>query len=156
MHASVAAHDSPPSEPLALDVNPLSTSGIPSEMSDETLKVNIVPDDFNEEIPADTPNINEFDESARDSSEKYRRQPLQEVKAEGVYLWQLTKQYLLRPRAAGCLIGLVNTAVIGTVAYFGYVKWDLPRWNKRVVMSVSIGLVALFGLERYIVERERR
>jgi len=130
--------------------------------SDETLKVNIVPDDFNEENPVLAPEINVPDENTRDSPERRRGRPLQVVKAEGIYLWQLMKRYLFHSGATSCfgmstLIGFqftlkfgpqVNTAVIGTVAYFGYIKWDLPRWNRRVVTSVSIGLFALLGVER--------
>ncbi|KAL4078455.1 hypothetical protein V8B97DRAFT_1274330 [Scleroderma yunnanense] len=114
-------------------------------MSDETLKVNIVPDDFNEEIPADTPNINEFDESARDSSEKYRRQPLQEVKAEGVYLWQLTKQYLLRPRAAGCLIGLgaSKSTEFRFTLMLGHTSQYRCDWNSGVLWVCQMGFAKM-------------
>ncbi|KIM64967.1 hypothetical protein SCLCIDRAFT_581732 [Scleroderma citrinum Foug A] len=149
MHTSVDEHDSLPSEPPRLDPGPLTMSGNPEPvLSDETLKVNIVPDNFNEETPALAPEINVPDENTRDPSKRHRGRPLQVVKAEGVYLWQLMKRYLFHPGGTGCLIGLVNTAVIGTVAYFGYIKWDLPRWNRRIVASVSMGLFALLGAER--------
>ena len=140
--------------------------GIPEPAPlDESLKINIVPDDFDEETPALAPEINLPDESTRTPPEVHRRRPLQVVKAEGIYLWRLMKRCLFHREAQGCLIGLgvstlidfrfslmlgfqVNTAAIGTVAYLAYVKWDLPRWNRRVVASVSVGLVALLGVER--------
>lgn len=41
----------------------------------------------------------------------------------------------------------VNTAIIGTVGYFAYKNWDAPRWDRRMVSAVSVGIIALWSGE---------
>ncbi|GAA6016189.1 hypothetical protein JCM10207_000426 [Rhodosporidiobolus poonsookiae] len=64
-----------------------------------------------------------------------------EVEKEGR---ALAKQY---PYAASGIVGLVNLALIGVPAYYAYKNWHLPRWDRRLVSAVAVGLTAVFGAE---------
>ncbi|KAI5981505.1 hypothetical protein EDC04DRAFT_2849349 [Pisolithus marmoratus] len=57
---------------------------------------------------------------------------------EGTHLWRQMKRFVFQPEVAGGLIGL-----------------SAPRWNRQVVASVSVGLIALWGAEGYIAEKYR-
>jgi hypothetical protein len=41
----------------------------------------------------------------------------------------------------------VNTAILGTIGYYGYINWDKPSWDRRTVSAISVGLVTLWGGE---------
>ncbi|KAI6122593.1 hypothetical protein EV401DRAFT_1330479 [Pisolithus croceorrhizus] len=135
-YASVAAQNAPPpSDQPHPDPSLLTTeSENPDPVPDLKTKVAIVPTDFKE--------------GGRRGGRRSR-----ETAAEGTYLWRRMKHFLFQPEVAGGLVGLLNTAVIGTVAYYGYRNWDKPRWNRQVVASVSVGLLALWGAEGYIAEK---
>jgi len=64
-----------------------------------------------------------------------------EVEREGR---DLARRY---PVAATGLIGLVNAALIAVPAYYAYQNWHYPRWDRRVVSAVAVGLTAAFGAE---------
>ncbi|GAA5888627.1 hypothetical protein JCM6882_009025 [Rhodosporidiobolus microsporus] len=64
-----------------------------------------------------------------------------EVEKEGR---ALAKQY---PYAASGIVGLVNVALIAVPAYFAYKHWNQPRWDRRVVSAVAVGLATVFGGE---------
>jgi len=49
----------------------------------------------------------------------------------------------------------VNAGLLGTVGYFAYTNWDRPRWDKRIVSAVSVGLLTLWSGEGYLAERYR-
>jgi len=40
-----------------------------------------------------------------------------------------------------------NAAVLSAVGYYSYLNWDKPKWDRRVVSAVSVGLLTLFGGE---------
>lgn len=42
---------------------------------------------------------------------------------------------------------IVNLAVLGGVGCLAYQKWDLPRWDRRIVSAVSVGLLTLWSGE---------
>ncbi|KIO01984.1 hypothetical protein M404DRAFT_1002743 [Pisolithus tinctorius Marx 270] len=162
-YASVAAQNAPPpSEQPRPDPSLLNTeSGNPGPVQvDEKAKVTVVPRDFKEYLSAENADaevpdlINEPSDGGRGGGESGRRRSRETV-AEGTYVWRQLKRILFRPEVAGGLVGLINTAVIGTVAYYGYHNWDRPRWDRRVVTSVSVGLIALWGAEGYIAEKYR-
>lgn len=46
----------------------------------------------------------------------------------------------------------VNTAILGTVGYFAYKNWDAPRWDRRVVSAVSVGLLSLWSGEGLVAQ----
>ncbi|BGP41475.1 hypothetical protein JCM10450v2_005524 [Rhodotorula kratochvilovae] len=64
-----------------------------------------------------------------------------EVEREGR---ALAKQY---PLAATGIVGLTNLLLIAVPSYFAWKHWDLPRWDRRIVSAVGVGLAAAFGLE---------
>jgi len=90
----------PRPDPALLNTTPTSASHV----IDETLKVNLVPPTY----PDPRPPVPEDDDDELPLPE--RRSPakrrFKEAEAEGIYLLEITKRYLLRPEVAGGLIGL--------------------------------------------------
>ncbi|BGP17755.1 hypothetical protein JCM10213_005337 [Rhodosporidiobolus nylandii] len=64
-----------------------------------------------------------------------------EVEKEGR---ALARKY---PYAASGLAGVVNLALIAIPAFYAYQNWDKPRWDRRIVSAVAVGLTAVFGAE---------
>ncbi|KAK7035243.1 hypothetical protein VNI00_012010 [Paramarasmius palmivorus] len=90
------------------------------------------------------------------AAEKYRQTPQgqaeeRRAKQEGAILYQ----WLMRPGVLGGLLGLVNVGVLGAVGYLSYSNWDRPRWDKRIVSAISVGLLTLWGGEGVLAERYR-
>lgn len=50
---------------------------------------------------------------------------------------------MMRNEHSHCFDASVNLAILGSVGYMAYSHWHLPRWDRKVVSSVSIGLAAL-------------
>lgn len=100
-YAQVTAHNAPPIEqqphpdPALLNTAPPA----PASPYDSTKKVNVVP------MPS-----NNFPSSNNNSGRAHRR--YDEAKAEGDYLWESAKGYLLRPGVAGGLIGLGQSFLV--------------------------------------------
>lgn len=42
---------------------------------------------------------------------------------------------------------IVNVALIAVPAYYAYANWHYPRWDRRIVSAVAVGLTAAFGAE---------
>jgi len=72
------------------------------------------------------------------------------AKEEGAAIYKHTKEIVLRPKVLGGLAGVFNVAVLGTVGYFAYQNWDLPRWDKRTVSAVTAGLITLWAGEGFL------
>ncbi|KAH7913881.1 hypothetical protein BJ138DRAFT_1058059 [Hygrophoropsis aurantiaca] len=94
------------------------------------------------------------------AAEKYRQTPSgraeeRRAREEGSLLYKHTREIVLRPGVLGGLVGLVNTAALATVGYYSYVNWDRPRWDRNVVSTVVVGLLALWGGEGYLAEQYR-
>ncbi|KIP04842.1 hypothetical protein PHLGIDRAFT_19866 [Phlebiopsis gigantea 11061_1 CR5-6] len=92
------------------------------------------------------------------AAEKYRETPAgqeeeRRAKAEGATLYRTAKEHLLRPGVPSGLIGVLNTAIVGTVGYFIYKNWGAPHWDRRVVSAVSFGLLTLWTGEGYLAEQ---
>ncbi|GAA5864682.1 hypothetical protein JCM8547_008269 [Rhodosporidiobolus lusitaniae] len=64
-----------------------------------------------------------------------------EVEKEGR---ALAKRY---PYAATGIVGFVNFALLAVPAFYAYQNWHLPRWDRRIVSAVAVGLTAVFGAE---------
>ncbi|KAH9929547.1 uncharacterized protein BXZ73DRAFT_48055 [Epithele typhae] len=79
----------------------------------------------------------------------------QRAKQEGAVLYRQAYEQLFRSGVLGGLVGVLNAGIIGTVGYFSYSNWDKPSWDRRIVSSVTVGLLALWTGEGYIVERYR-
>jgi len=114
-YASVAAHNAPPpSEQPEADPILLNTSPPTHTIPDNTSKVNIVPPDFKDAYDTRAsepdPNLDLDPEgiipSAKPHPSKGRKKQLQEVEAEGHYIWDTAKYYLIRPGVGCGLLGL--------------------------------------------------
>ncbi|KIM75442.1 hypothetical protein PILCRDRAFT_78818 [Piloderma croceum F 1598] len=86
------------------------------------------------------------------AAEKYRKTPRgqdeeRKAKEEGALLYRHAREIVLRPGVLGGLVGLVNTAILGTVGYYSFANWDKPSWDRRTVSALSAGLIALWGTE---------
>jgi len=79
----------------------------------------------------------------------------QRAREEGDYLYRRTREIVLRPGILGGIVGAFNVAVLGTVGYFAYQSWDLPRWDRRMVSAVTVGLLGLSVGEGYLGEQYR-
>ena len=156
----------------------LTTEQSPSNnVIDDTSKVNVVSRDFKED-PSSTYTSDvyvsedaesELIDTGRVGKGKGNKR-LQEAQAEGTYLWEVTKHYLLRPGVAGGLVGLgeaelfqismlvddfkVNIGLLSSVGYAFYTKPDIRR-NISVIGSVAAGTLLLIGTESYAAEKYR-
>ncbi|CAE6428136.1 hypothetical protein ACGC1H_000715 [Rhizoctonia solani] len=75
------------------------------------------------------------------------------AKKEGAALYRHTREVVLRPGVLGGLIGLLNLGILGGVGYTAYSSWDQPRWDRRVVSTISAGLLTLAAGEGYLAEK---
>lgn len=92
------------------------------------------------------------------AAERYRQTPRgraeeRRAKEEGAYLYAKAREVILRPGVLGGLVGVANTAVLGSLGYVAYSRWDQPRWDRRIVSGVAAGLFALFSGEGWLAER---
>lgn len=95
------------------------------------------------------------------AAERYRETPAgreeeHKARAEGAALYRAARENLLRPGVLGGILGFLNTAILGTVGYFAYKHWDAPRWDRRIVSAVSVGILTLWTGEGYIAEQYRK
>ncbi|KWU44834.1 Proteophosphoglycan ppg1 [Rhodotorula sp. JG-1b] len=56
----------------------------------------------------------------------------------------LAKRY---PYAASGIVGIANALLVAVPAYYAYANWHHPRWDKRIVSAVAVGLGAIFSAE---------
>ncbi|MBW0475856.1 hypothetical protein O181_015571 [Austropuccinia psidii MF-1] len=47
------------------------------------------------------------------------------------------------------ILAVVTAAALGATALAAFKNWDQPRWDKRVVSSVTIGIAALLGSQGF-------
>ena len=88
----------PHPDPALLNTTPPSASHV----VDETLKVNLVPPTYPEPCPPE----DDDDELPIPEKRSPAKRRFKEAEAEGLYLLEITKRYLLRPEVAGGFIGL--------------------------------------------------
>jgi hypothetical protein len=94
---------------------------------------------------------------------------LRDAEAEGLYLWNVTKQYLFRPGVAGGLIGLgmfyppcnpliphpsVNIGLLASVGRAFYINPQYRR-DTAIVSSTVAATATLLSLEGYAAEKYR-
>jgi len=161
-YASVASHNAPPpskqphADPSLLNTDPLSADNV----ADDAAKLNVVsssnPATFTSETQITVDD--EYDDltsgSHKRKLEKNAKKSLNEVEAEGEYLWELTKQYLFRPGIAGGLIGLLNVGIVAGVGHAYYTQPHL-RCDTTAIASTVAGALTLFSLEGYAAEKYR-
>ncbi|KAI5895139.1 uncharacterized protein SCHCODRAFT_02618691 [Schizophyllum commune H4-8] len=157
-YAAVAAENAPPvseqphADPALLNTEPPHADNV----ADDTSKVTVVAPDFKEHPatvtsetapPPDTmDNFPEMPSSPSRGNKKNRR--LQEAEAEGAYLLEVAKRYLLRPGVAGGLVGLVNIGLLAGAARAFYVNPGYRR-DTKVLSTTAAATFALLGLEGY-------
>jgi len=167
-YASVTSHNVPPPsqqphpDPSLLNTGPLSASNV----ADDGAKVNVVSSDFRSNPATFTSEAqitvnNDYEDitgtrpgSNRNKFKKDAKKGFREAEAEGEYVWEVTKQYLLRPGVAGGLIGLVNIGIIAGVGHAYYTQPHLRR-DTAIVGSTVVGALALLGAEGYVAEKYR-
>ncbi|TFK54398.1 hypothetical protein OE88DRAFT_1733065 [Heliocybe sulcata] len=162
-YASVAAQHLPPNEPKP-DPALLNTESVSADaIADDTSKVNVVPSDFKQHphtVTSETEIIVDSEEPAppvprKDKAKDKAKKRLHQAEVEGVYLWEVAKEYLFRPGVAGGLLGVVNVGLISGVGYLYYTKPHLRR-DTKVLSSTVAGAVALLGLQGWGAETYRR
>ncbi|KAF8844264.1 hypothetical protein BDN67DRAFT_963000 [Paxillus ammoniavirescens] len=89
--------------------------------------------------------------------EKYRKTSYgkEEERQDGTLVHQRIREQILRPGVLSNTVGLINAGIIGLVGYFSYINWDKPRWDRNIVMAVSVGLLTLWRGESYLSRRCR-
>ncbi|KIJ18789.1 hypothetical protein PAXINDRAFT_71067 [Paxillus involutus ATCC 200175] len=163
-YAKVAAHNAP-SPSRQPHPNPaLLTTEEPATVSevDDAAKVGVISGDFRDGSTTYVSETVVRDESEVDLTIPGERAPrggcsrkLQEAVLEVSYLWQLTKQCLLRPGVAGGLVGLANVGLLSGAGYALYTKPHL-RGDKTAISSAVGGALLLLGAEGYAVEKYRK
>lgn len=181
-YAAVASHNTSGYQPTA-DQSLLNTEQPhASNIADDSAKVGVVSHDFKEHpetitsqhteeetIPSAIPSQTT---PAPRKEKKMPSKPLDEARAEGLYLWELTKHALLRPGVAGGLVGLgmylqwslsasrsctfpVNIGLLAGAGRAFYAQPDLRR-NTTVISSVVAGTIALLSVEGFAAEKYRQ
>ncbi|KAK0455107.1 hypothetical protein EV421DRAFT_1761335 [Armillaria borealis] len=122
---------------------------------DDTAKVNLVPSDFKSN-PITATSANAPPPPPPDSdlsfNKKRSNRHLREVKQEGYYLWDVAKDYLLRPGVAGGIIGIVNVGILAGAARSFYTQPHLRRDTKAISAAVAAS-IALLSVEGFAVEK---
>lgn len=157
----------PHPDPALLTTEPPSASNI----ADDAAKVNVVSSNFKKH-PATTTSTQNIPSDVPPSVPSEHRRYLDEVEAEGFYLWSLAKQYVLHPAVGGGLLGLgasrvpcrvlnclpeymrpvVNIGLISGTAYTFYTKPHLRRETRAIVLAVA-GALTLLGAEGFAAEK---
>jgi hypothetical protein len=144
------AHEQPKPDP-ALLTTPADVSSSPDIAQDEHAKVHVVPADYqpfgskaaqppspsSEEDEVDVSGNGRVrsDDSKKRKAKKQANRAYREAQAEGIYIWESLKYYLLRPGVAGGLVGLrksyiytsaTNVQKHGLIHFFSFSKhWPL-------------------------------
>jgi hypothetical protein len=105
----------PHPDPSLLNTNPYPASNV----ADDGAKVNVVSSDFKSNpatftseaqvtVDDDYGDLNTTTRAGANNKnfKKNAKKGFREAEAEGEYLWEITKQYILRPGVAGGLVGL--------------------------------------------------
>ena len=93
------------------------------------------------------------------------------LRNERSILYPHVREVILRPGVLGGFLGLsmlqnfsetwscdthkqtlcsVNTGILGAVGYLTYVNCNQPRWDRRVLSAVAVGLLGLWTGEGYV------
>ncbi|CAG7855194.1 SubName: Full=Related to 40S ribosomal protein S18-Coprinopsis cinerea {ECO:0000313/EMBL:CCA74180.1} [Serendipita indica DSM 11827] len=80
------------------------------------------------------------------------QQELRRAEEEGHYLYNKTKEVVLRPKVAGGLLGVANLAVLSALGYGAYTHWD-SHIDKKNISYVTIGLITWFSAQGWAVEK---
>ncbi|KAG6820995.1 hypothetical protein H0H93_008624 [Arthromyces matolae] len=181
-YASVAAANAPQLEqqpqpdPVLLNTTPPSAPTI-AQIDETANRINLVSPEQSVPTSLSLNGRDNDDDSDDDddsnSKKKIVNRHLQEIKAEGFYLWQITKQHLFQPGVAGGLIGLGGSCVsypvnavltvivpvnLGLLIGVGHAFYTQPslRRDRGAVSSTFAAALALLSVEGYAAERYRK
>lgn len=92
------------------------------------------------------------------AAERYAQTPRgkeerRKAKKEGAAFYRHTREVVLRPKVLGGVVGLLNVGILGGIGYSAYTNWDAPRWDRRVVSAVTVGLLGLWAGEGILAEK---
>ncbi|KAF9458433.1 hypothetical protein BDZ94DRAFT_1201089 [Collybia nuda] len=160
-YASVAANNAPPlSQQPHPDQALLNTRPLTKDFLDDKSKVNLPPSGRESQsgrttYEAKVVDDDEDDETFPSSKSEKENKRLQEVKAEGIYLWNVARRHLLRPGIAGGLVGLIN---LGFLAGAGRAFYTQPhlRGNRTALSSTFLTAIALVTVEGYAAEKYQK
>ena len=140
-----------------------------TNVADDSSKVGVVAPDFKER-PATETSVQEVfperddtydnfnDSTSSDPLKRKRRKThraVDEVKAEGAYIWDTISKYVFRPGVAGGLVGIVNVGLLAGLGRAAYTQPHLLR-DRKVVGTAVAATLALTGLEGFAVEQYRK
>lgn len=140
-------------------------------VADDAAKVNVVSPDFKvhpatvtseTDILVEDASSDETDpgaapgapKKARKSRKNKAKRELRKAEDEGLYLWELAKEQILRPGVAGGLVGVVNVGLLAGASYAFYTHPHL-RSDKQAIGGTLAAALVLSGVEGYAVERFR-
>ncbi|KAF8919976.1 hypothetical protein CPB85DRAFT_1248751 [Mucidula mucida] len=151
MSYASAARNAPNTPSPKPDPNLLNTQQSPvSYAADDGAKVNVVPSDFKRH-PVTFTSANAPPPDSSPSGKKKPNRHLQEVQAEGVYLWQLAKHYLfVRVLLVDCFT--VNIGLIAGASRAFYTDPSLRR-DARAISATAAATLALLTAEGYAAEK---
>ncbi|KAH7875178.1 hypothetical protein F5879DRAFT_888432 [Lentinula edodes] len=150
-YASVAGSNLPSSQPRPDPALWTTDSPTASIVADDASKVNLVHPDFKEH-PATVYSENRPPPDDTPSPRNKKNRRLREAEAEGLYLWQITKQYLFRPGVAGGLIGIINLGLLAGASRAFYTQPNL-RSDRKVIASTTAAALAILGVEGFAAEK---
>ncbi|KAK1229174.1 hypothetical protein PQX77_007746 [Marasmius sp. AFHP31] len=156
-YAAVASSNLPPNQPQP-DPALLNTERPQSDnVADDTSKVNVVHPSFKENPATVTSETRPPPDSERERErvKAKARKHIRDAEEEGMYLWQITKRYLLRPGVAGGLMGIVNLGLLAGASRAFYTQPHLRR-DAKVLSGTIAGALALLSLEGYAAEQYRQ
>ncbi|KAF7317046.1 hypothetical protein HMN09_00439200 [Mycena chlorophos] len=113
---------------------------------------------LNTSPPAASPNIDPTKKiNIVPPGEPHRRKhnKLDETRAEGIYLWESAKHYLLRPGVAGGILGVVNLGLIGGAARAFYANPHYRR-DTTILSTVAAGSLAILFAEGFAADAYRK
>ncbi|ETW80714.1 hypothetical protein HETIRDRAFT_445244 [Heterobasidion irregulare TC 32-1] len=94
------------------------------------------------------------------AAEQFRQTPQgkkeeRRAREEGSLVYRHAREHILRPGVLGGIVGLVNVGILGAVGYLAYTNWERPKWDRRAVSAISVGLMTLWSGEGFVAERYR-
>ena len=108
-----------------------------------------------EEAKKEYDNLSEKAKTSYNKLSREAQDDWHKLSKESKKQWEAAKnsevgQELQKPEVWGSMLGVANLAVVGGLAYFTYMNWGKPRWDRRVVTGTVIAASAWFGLQGYV------
>jgi len=109
-----------------------------------------------EEAKKEYDNLSEKAKASYNKLSREAQDDWHKLSKESKKQWEAAKnsevgQELQKPEVWGSMLAVTNLAVVGGLAYFTFMNWSKPRWDRRVVTGTVIAASAWFGLQGYIL-----